>query len=423
MFKDILQTIGARYLVAFLNLLLIFINSKVLGREGLGMVGVLYASANLVAIFNSILCGNTIVYFMNRYNLRYVFFPAYGWAIAGSTLACAILYFFHILPEGYVAAVFCLAVLISLVSANSMMLLGKDRVSDFNFMFILQGALLFLLLIGLYFVVGYKDIRGYLTGLFSAYIIAYLYSFIRLIPFLNKKNNPPAGRSFTAVLKEMFVYGIWSSLDNLAEGLTTRLNYFLIQHTGGYGQVGLLDSGTKMSESVWHISNSVSYIEYNRVSKTTDRQEQKRITLQLFKLTYCSLLIVMVLICCVPEWVFTDYLLTPEFAGIRKVIIGLSCGIVALGSNRILSHYFIGSGAIKYSAFCSFIGLTLLLFAGIFLIPVYGVFGAAVTSSIAYTGMLIFSIVVFMKQTGALFIELIPCRDDWDELMKKLHRR
>jgi len=423
MFKDILQTIGARYFVAFLNLLLIFINSKVLGREGIGLVGVLYASANLIAIFNSILCGNTIVYFMNRYNLRYVFFPAYGWAFTGSTVACAILYFFNLLPEGYMAAVFCLSVLISLVSANSMMLLGKDRVTDFNFMFILQGALLFLLLLVLYFVVGHKDINGYLSGLFGAYIIAYLYSNIRLIPFLSKKNNNPAGKSFVAVLKEMFVYGIWSSLDNLAEGLTTRLNYFLIQHTGGYGQVGLLDSGTKMSESVWHISNSISYIEYNRVSKTIDRQEQKRVTLQLFKLTYCALLIVMALLCCVPEWVFTDYLLTPDFAGIRKVIIGLSCGIVALGSNRILSHYFIGSGAIKYSAFCSFIGLTLLLVAGIFLIPRYGVLGAAVTSSIAYTGMLSFSIIVFMKQTNTSIAELLPCKDDSEELLKKLRHR
>ena len=420
MFKDIIQTIGARYLVAFLNLALIFINSKVLGREGIGLVGVLYTSANLVAIFNSILCGNTIVYFMNRYNLRYVFFPAYGWAFAGSTVACALLYFFHILPEGYIIAVFCLSVLISLVSANSMMLLGKDRVSDFNLMFILQGVLLFLLLVGLYFVVGYKDIKGYLTGLFCAYISAWLYSFIRLIPFLSKKNNNPAAKSFTTVLKEMYVYGIWSSLDNLAEGLTTRLNYYLIQHTGGYGQVGLLDSGTKISESVWHISNSVSYIEYNRVSKTTDRQEQKRVTLQLFKLTYCALLIVMALICCIPERVYTDYLLTPEFAGIRKVIIGLSCGVVALGSNRILSHYFIGSGAIKYSAYCSFIGLAFLLVAGVFLIPAYGVFGAAVTSSIAYSGMLFFSIAVFMKQTGASLVDLIPTKEDWDELRRKL---
>jgi O-antigen/teichoic acid export membrane protein len=299
-----------------------------------------------------------------------------------------------------------------------MMLLGKNRVNIFNFMFILQGALMFLLLIGLYYIVDYKEIKGYLAGLLCAYLIAWLYSFVWLIPHLSKIKNKPAGKTFTYVLKEMVLYGLWGSLDNLAEGLTTRLNYFLIQHTSGYGQVGLLDSGTKMSESVWHISNSISYIEYKQVSMTTDRQQQKRITLQLLKLTACALIVVMTMICCIPEWVYTKYLLTAEFAGIRGVIIGLSPGVVALGSNRIISHFFIGSGAIKYSAYCSIIGFAILLLAGIILIPAYGVLGAAITSSIAYTGMLVFSLIVFMKMTGTMLIELIPSKADWHHLIQ-----
>ncbi len=422
MFKNIVSTIGARYLVAFLNLLLIFINSKVLGLEGMGLVGVIYASANLAVIFNSILCGNTIVYFMNRYNLRYVFYPAYIWAFVGSAVACTLMFFFNILPEGYEIVVFGLAVLMSLVTANSLMLLGKDNVKGFNLTFIFQGFLTFLLLLCVYFVVDYKSVAGYLAGLFAAYVVAYIYSMVLLFPYLNKKNNASVDKPFSDVLKEMFLYGIWSSADNLAEGLTTRLNYFLVHNAGGYGNVGLLDSGTKMSESVWHISNSISYIEYNSVSKTTDRQEQKRVTLRLFKLTYCALIIIMALIVCVPECFFTEYLLTPEFAGIRDVIIGLSPGIIALGSNRILSHYFIGSGKIKWSTFCSVFGLAILFMAGLFLIPAYGVFGAAVTSSIAYTCMLIFSVIVFMKQTDTLFRELMPSKGDWNELVEKICR-
>ncbi|MDR0393786.1 MAG: polysaccharide biosynthesis C-terminal domain-containing protein [Tannerella sp.] len=422
MFRDIINTIGARYLVAFLNLLLIFINSKVLGREGMGMIGVIYASANLAVIFNSILCGNTIIYFMNRYNLRYVFYPAYGWAFAGSVVSCAVMYVFHMLPAGYECIIFALAALISLVTAHSQMILGKDNVKGFNRVFIFQGVLTFLLLSGIYFIAGHRHVWGYLAGLFIASLSAYLYSLLLLIPHLRKKENHPVHLSFFKALKTMFVYGIWSGADNLAEGLATRLNYFLVKSAGGYGSVGLLDSGTKMSESVWHISNSVSYIEYNSVSKTTDREEQKRVTLQLFKLTYCALAAVMAVIACVPEWIFTEYLLTPEFAGIRKIILGLSPGIVALGGNRILSHYFIGSGKIRYSTFCSLFGLVVLWIAGFVLIPAFGVFGAALTSGIAYTGMLIFSLVVFMKQTGTTIPELIPSKNDWEVLRKKLQR-
>ena len=420
MFKDILGTIGTRYVVAFLNLLLIFINSKVLGRDGMGIVGIIYASANIAVVFNSILCGNTIVYFMNKYNLRYVFYPAYVWAIAGSAIACGVMYLFNILPEGYELIVFGLAALMSLVTANSLVLLGKDNVKGFNFTFFFQGVLMFLMLLCLYFIADYKSIDGYLTGLFAANVAAYLFSFILLIPYLYGKENKTVEKPFVSVLKEMFLYGMWSGADNLAEVLTTRLNYFFVHNTGGYGDVGLLDSGTKMSESVWHISNSISYIEYNSVSKTTDRQEQKRVTLQLFKLTYCALILVMTIVVCIPEWVYTEYLLTPGFAGIREVIIGLSIGIVALGSNRILSHYFIGSGNIKYSTYSSFFGLLILLIAGFILIPAYGVLGAAVTSSIAYFCMLIFSIVVFMRQTETSFHEFLLSKDDIKEFKNKI---
>ena len=422
MLKDVLKTVASRYVVALLNFLLIVINSKVLGREGIGMVGVIYASANIAVIFNSILCGNTIVYFMNRYNLRYVFFPAYGWACAGSIVACSIMYMIGILPAGYELPVLGLAVLISLVTANTLMLLGKDDIKRFNLTFLLQGVGLFLALVFIYYSIGTRNVTGYLIGLFVANIVAYGYSLFRLLPYLSRKQNKLVASSFFCVLKEMFVYGVWSGLDNLAEGLVNRLNYFLLHRIGGYGYVGLLDAGTKISESVWHISNSTSFIEYNEVSKTTDQKAQKQVTLRLFKLTYCALFLVMALIVCIPEWVYTDYLLTAEFVGIRRIILGLSVGIVALGANRVVCHYFIGSGNIRYSAYSSFLGLAVLLVAGLFLIPAYSVFGAALTTSIAYSIMLIFSLAIFMKQTKTTWIELMPNRDDW-AFLKKINKK
>jgi Na+-driven multidrug efflux pump len=100
----------------------------------------------------------------------------------------------------------------------------------------------------------------------------------------------------------------------------------------------------------------------------------------------------------------------------------LAVGVVALGSNRILSHYFIGSGNIRYSAYCSVFGLVVLLFAGFVLIPLYGVFGAAVASSIAYTAMLAFSTVVFARQTDTTFKEFLPSKADWREAVKIIRR-
>ena len=407
--KKILETIGVRYLVAALNLVLIFVNAKVLGVSGMGLVGIVYASANIAVIFSSILCGSTIVYFMNRYDFRYVFWPAYVWAFVGSAIACYVMKLIDILPQGFELDVYGLAIILALVSVHSRILLGKDHIRGFNITFLLQGGMLFFSILFMYFIVNIRDARGYLWGLYIANGLAWMVSLLFALPFFfrhsdENKSRPQSLRKF---LKEMFVYGLWGSADNLAENLTARLNYFLVQHLSGYGLVGLLDAGTKISESVWHISRSVSFISYSQVAKTFDLEEQRQMTLRFLKLTFCAITIVVAIILLIPEWVFTDYLFSPEFTGICKVIRGLAVGIIALGCNSILSHYFIGTGKVRVSTACSCIGLLVLLISGYFLIPAYGVLGAAISTSIAFSSMLTFSLIAFIRFTQTKFKDFL----------------
>ena len=399
--KKILSTIGARYIVAGLNLALIFINAKVLGVSGMGLAGIIYASANIAVIFSSVLCGSTIVYFMNRYDIRYVFWPAYLWAFAGSAVAWLVLKLFGMIPQGYAADVYLLALILSLVSVHSRILLGKDHIRGFNITFLVQGGMLFFGILFMYFIAGIRDTRGYLWGLYIANGLAWMVSLLFAFPLITSQSDEkqPVPRSVPKFLKEMFIYGLWGSADNLAENLTSRLNYFLVQHLSGFGHVGLLDAGTKMSESVWHISRSVSFISYSQVAKTFDPDEQKRMTIRFLKLTFYAITLVTGLILLIPEWFFTEYLFSHEFTGITQVIRGLAVGIIALGSNSILSHYFIGTGKVRVSTACSCIGLLVLLISGYFLIPAYGVLGAAISTSIGFSSMLTFSLIMFVKRT------------------------
>ena len=422
MLKKIITTIATRYAVVFLNLLLIFINAKVLGRHAMGLAGIIYASANLVYIFNSILCGNTIVYFMNRCHVRYVFWPAYVWALAGSALACGCLWFFGMLPAGYGGMVYALAVLMSLVATHARILLGADRVRAFNAVFLLQGGLLFFALLYLYYAVGWRSVSAYLTGLLLTNGVAWMVSLWMLVPLLMRgvgrgASSPPSVWKWVC---RMVTYGLWSSVDNLAEGFVARLNYFLIERLGGYAQVGLLEAGTKVAESVWHVSRSVSFILYGEVAKNVGAEAQRRLTLQTFKATCCALLLMATAVCCVPERIYTDYLFASEFQGVRRVIQALAAGVVALGCNSIFSHYFIGTGKVRYSAACSCVGLFVLCIAGSILIPAGGIVGAALSTSVAFVSMLLFSLTVFMHHTRTSPKELLLTRSDCRLLLRRI---
>jgi O-antigen/teichoic acid export membrane protein len=401
MLKDILRTLLTRYLVAILNLALIFVNARVLGIEGVGTAGLIWASVSINVTVCGIFSGNTLVYFLNQYPIRLLYPVAVSWAFVGSAISCSILFLSGMLPEDYGLDIFGLTALYSLCVAHSRFLLGKDHIRGFNLTNLLQGGLLFFILLFFYYVAQRREVSSYLWGLYLTNGIALIAGLLLLLPYLKKPDKPAADReNLFAILRKMLVYGLWGSADNIAETCTTRLNYFLVERFAGPGGVGLLDAGTKIAESVWHISRSVAYIAYNRIAGTKNRKKQKQITLQLFKLTFLALFIMMTGILLLPGWVYTDYLFGREFEGVRSIIVALSAGIVALGCNTILSHYFIGSGKIKYSAAASCTGLVSLLIAGSQLIPAYGITGSAAAASIAFCVMLLFSIVVFSRQAG-----------------------
>lgn len=398
MLKKILATVGTRYVIAALNLVLMLINSRVLGRHGMGLAGVVYASANVAVMFASVLCGNTIVYFMRTKRLSVVVSAAYVWALAGSGLACGVMAAAGMLPAGYGWAVFGLAVLLSLVNVHLRVLLGWDRIRAFNAVFLLQGAGLFVVLLGLYYVAAWRDVAGYVWGLYFTNLASWAVSLAVMMRGVTHPLRCAIDvRAWLRDVREMFAYGLWSSVDNLAENLSARLNYFFLQRFGGYGSVGLLDVGTRVSESLWHISHGVSFIAYGEITRATDAERQRRLTLRLLPPTMGALTVAMGVVLCIPEWVYTEWLFTPEFTSIRGVIAGLSVGIVAFGGNRILSHYFIGTGRVRVSAACSCVGLALLCASAAVMVPRWGVVGAAGASSVAYVGMFLFSVVAFVR--------------------------
>ncbi len=408
MLRKILATVGTRYVIAALNLALMLINSRVLGRHDMGVAGVVFASANVAVMLASVLCGNTIVYFMPSKRLSLVVSAAYVWALVGSGVACGAMAAVGMLPTGLGWVVFGLAVLLSLVNIHLRVLLGWDRIRAFNTVFLVQGAGLFFVLLGLYYVAGLKNLGGYMRGLFLTNLAAWAVSLVILLRSVKWPKGHMEVKAWLRDTGEMFRYGLWSSVDNLAENLSARLNYFFLQRFGGYGSVGLLDVGTRVSESLWHVSHGVSFIAYSEITRATEAERCRLTAVRLLGPTVAVLAVAMGAVLCIPEWVYTEVLFTQEFAGIRDVIAGLSVGIVAFGGNRILSHYFIGTGRVRVSAACSFVGLMLLCASAAVLVPRWGVTGAAVASSVAYSGMLTFSIVVFLRITGTKAMELLP---------------
>jgi O-antigen/teichoic acid export membrane protein len=118
-------------------------------------------------------------------------------------------------------------------------------------------------------------------------------------------------------------------------------------------------------------------------------------------------------ICLLPT-AFFELLFSEEFADIRPVILLMAPGIVFFSAHTILANYFSGTGKPKYNLYASLIGLSVTLVSAFILIPLLGIRGAAITTSLTYTALFVYHWIIFHKHTKCHLYHLIPNRDDWE---------
>jgi len=111
-----------------------------------------------------------------------------------------------------------------------------------------------------------------------------------------------------------------------------------------------------------------------------------------------------------------------EFGEIKIVIISLAPGVIALAANTIFSHYFSGTGQPRYNLIASLCGLAVTVPALILLIPAYGLIGAGLSASLAYTASVVYQLVVFKRITKTAFKSFLITKEDL-VLLRKIRLR
>ena len=120
-----------------------------------------------------------------------------------------------------------------------------------------------------------------------------------------------------------------------------------------------------------------------------------------------------------PNELFT-YLLGKDFESVKSVILLLGPGICFIAYKAQMSHYFSGLGKIYINATASFCSLVINLVFALFLIPRYGIEGAAISASISYFGALTVLGFYFKKERQIPTSFFIPQQDEINLVKEKI---
>lgn len=257
------------------------------------------------------------------------------------------------------------------------------------------------------------DARGDLdvTNAIAVWTASFVLADVLCLALIGVRNIVPRVVLFPQrdVLWEQVKYGSQGQLANMAALFNYRLDQFLVAAFVSRAGVGHYTVAVGLGESVWWISSAVSLVMLPRLTAMSAEDAQEVTPLVCRNTLLISILAAIGLVAVSPLAIYV--LFGSEFypeAFLPLVL--LMPGIVAASATRVLGSYMFSQGRIIYNTYATFVALGFTIGLDLVLIPLLGVPGAAIASSIAYVCALLATLHWYRTVSGRPISEALIWR-------------
>lgn len=287
----------------------------------------------------------------------------------------------------------------------------------FNILCILQP--LFIFVISVSAIV----LNNSIESILAAYIISHWLTFIALLSIVFKLIKPEKF-SIMTFLSSFIMYGLRSHLSNIITLLNYRSSLLILGYFTTPVTVGIYSVGMQLVEKLWLPSQAVSTVLLPRLSNQLgegqDNQKVAKLTLDCARLTFLITILISVFFVLLLPWII-NFLFGTEYNQAFYVVVLLLPGILAWTPSRILANDLAARGFAELNLKNSYWVFTINVILSIFLIPLWGLSGAAISTTVAYTIDLLLRLVAFNKVTeSSVFINIIPKPSDFKVMLNFL---
>jgi O-antigen/teichoic acid export membrane protein len=200
-------------------------------------------------------------------------------------------------------------------------------------------------------------------------------------------------------------YGLKAYLGNLAQFLNYRLDILLISAFLAPSAVGYYSIAVGMAETIWILPGAIATVLLPRVSSLRDT-DANSLTPKIARHTYFIIFVFVLLF-----FFFSKPLITMFFGSAflpsQRPLLILLPGIIAVAGSKTLVADLAGRGKPQFAAYASFTSLALNIPLNLYLIPKWGISGAAFASSTAYIAANLVVITAFVKTSKKAWFDIL----------------
>lgn len=280
-------------------------------------------------------------------------------------------------------------------------LVGQRRIVSYNAVRLLRRGLLLLLTATVVASLGLS-----LEGALALNLVTLVVTVLTIAVAVGRDGSLGL-RPDLALLREQLRFGSRTVLGALAERLSYRADAFLVNLLIGVGATGVYSVATGLAEVLWYLPNALGLVLFSRaVVPDTDVRDLASIMTRL--VVAFGIILALPLALVAPALVELAY--GQAFVGAGEALRLLLPGVVAYGVVSVLTQYVILAGSPGIYTGLVISGLAINIGINLVLIPLAGISGAAIASSISYTVTAGLTVLVFRRMSGRGFAETLIVR-------------
>lgn len=236
--------------------------------------------------------------------------------------------------------------------------------------------------------------------------------------FLYHIKNPASFSFFSKKdLVSLFRFSGIVFVSNLIQFLAYRADYWFIDYFKNAEQVGIYSQANRFAGLLWIVPNIIAALLIPRISSPENNFKETELARIAGILNYLNVLVTGIIVF-ISYLIYTYFLQQEYFTGFRSLLLMLP-GFFFFSMGIIISAYFSARNLLWINFTGALICLVIIIVSDILLIPVFGIDGAAVANTIAYTCATIFTVWMFMKKTKLTFSQMIILKKkDWSLIIK-----
>ena len=417
-------TLATRVVTFGLSLVMNIILARALGPEGRGVYAVAVLIPGLIGIVASLGLSPANIYYFSKGLMsadELIGNATSAALIIGTVCYAAVLAYIELSGSGRFAGINGQFVLVSCISVPFLLetgylqglLVGAQRFAFYNLAYFAQSAAA---LVGVTVIVyaAHGSTMGAVIAWTIAQVIACLVAVYGAVTI-----GRLSLRLHVATLRQLLRFGLISYLSSFTSFVNLRFDLLLVNLFSGARQAGLYSVGTSLAEMVWYIANSAGTVLAPRVAAAKPEQGDRMTEAVCRVVAFLAVVAAVVLGLLAPFVVVLFF--GPAFGDSKWAVWLLLPGVVTFSVARVISMYLLGRNQLKIDLLASSVAFVLTLALDLALIPPFGFRGAAVASSIAYTGAMAVGLWwVTRRSTITLGALLLLRRSDAEMLVRRV---